>query len=167
MKRTTTILIAAMIALASMATPAAAVETIDLRQARDAYRAEQLAIAEAAQELLLAELREINGPYEDIRSEFSWEVERWRPVVDTYFAEDRVDWALRIMECESRGDPNAKNPNSSASGLFQHLARLWPDRAAAAGWADADVFDPFANIAVAAWLLENGGPSHWVCKARR
>lgn len=167
MKRTAITLIAAAIAFTSMATPASAVETAVLRQARDDYRAEQLAIAEAEQEILLAELRKINGPYDNRRREFGWDVERWRPVVDTYFPEDRVDWALRIMECESRGDPNAKNPNSSASGLFQHLARLWPERAAAAGWEDADVFDPFANIAVAAWLLENGGTSHWVCKARR
>lgn len=166
-RSTKTTLIATAIAFTSMATPAAAVETVELRQARDNYRSEQLAIAEAEQEVLLAELRKINGPYADARGEFTWDVERWRPVVDTYFPEDRVDWALRIMECESRGDPNAKNPNSSASGLFQHLARLWPERAAAAGWADADVFDPFANIAVAAWLLENGGTSHWVCKATR
>ena len=167
MKRTTITLIAAAIIFATMATPAAAIETLELRQAHDAYRAELAAAAEAEQAELLAELRSINGPYDNSNDEFRWEVERWRPVVDMYFPEDRVDWALRIMECESRGDPEAKNPNSSASGLFQHLARLWPDRAQAAGFGDSDVFEPFANIAVAAWLLENGGPSHWVCKARK
>ena len=167
MRRITTTLIAAAIVLGSLAAPAAAVETHELRDALSTYRAEQLAQAEAKQEALLAELRLVNGPYDNVGDEFAWEVERWRPVVDMYFPEDRIDWALRIMECESRGDPNAKNPNSSASGLFQHLARLWPDRAKAAGFGDEDVFDPFANIAVAAWLLENGGPSHWVCKARK
>jgi hypothetical protein len=131
------------------------------------YRLSQLEFAEQRQELLLTELREANGPYDNISDEFTWAVERWRPIVDTYFDDDRVEWALRIMECESHGDPLAKNPNSSASGLFQHLARLWPERAAAAGWEDSDVFDPFANIAVAAWLLDNGGSSHWVCKVRR
>lgn len=155
------------IALTSLATPAAAVETLELRDALTTYRTEQQAIAEAKQEALLADLRAVNGPYDNITTEFDWAVERWRPIVDMYFPEDRVDWALRIMECESRGDPDAKNPTSSASGLFQHLARLWPPRAEAAGFGDADVFDPFANIAVAAWLLENGGPSHWVCKASR
>ena len=158
---------AAAIALISVAPPATAVETLEHRDASNTYRTEQLAIAEAQQAALLAELRMVNGPYDNIGTEFDWAVERWRPVVDTYFPEDRVEWALRIMECESRGDPNAKNPNSSASGLFQHLARLWPPRAEAAGFGEADVFDPFANIAVAAWLLENGGPSHWVCKAQR
>ncbi len=166
-KRITTSFIAIVMALVSLAAPAAAVETAELSAARDAYRLSQLEIAEQQQELMLAELREVNGPYKNVRDEFSWAVERWRPVVDMYFPEDRIDWALRIMACESHGDPQADNPNSSASGLFQHLARLWPERATAAGWQDADVFDPFANIAVAAWLLENGGTSHWVCKARR
>ena len=165
MKRLIIILAATLITMTAAAGPAAAVETPELRQARSAYLNERAAIAEAEQELLLAELREVNGPYDNITNEFRWAVERWRPVVDMYFPEDRVDWALRIMECESKGKPDAKNPTSSASGLFQHLARLWPPRAEAAGFADADVFDPFANIAVAAWLLENGGPSHWVCKA--
>lgn len=164
MKRFTTTLIIAAIASAYLAAPAAAVETLELRLARDAYLT---ARSEAAQAEFLAELRSVNGPYDNRRSEFTWQVERWRPVVEMYFPEDRVNWALRIMECESHGDPDAKNPRSSASGLFQHLARLWPDRAAKAGFEGADVFDPFANIAVAAWLLEHGGTSHWVCKARK
>lgn len=165
MKRTITIMVAMLIAMTAVASPAAAVETPELSQARSIYLNEKAAIAEAEQEQLLAELRELNGPYDNAGNEFRWNVERWRPVVDMYFPADRVDWALRIMECESKGKPDAKNPTSSASGLFQHLARLWPPRAEAAGFAGADVFDPFANIAVAAWLLENGGPSHWVCKA--
>ena len=165
MNKTITTLAATLIVMATMATPASAVETPELLQARSAYLDEQAATAEAHQEQLLAELRELNGPYDNVTDEFRWAVERWRPVVDMYFPEDRVDWALRIMECESKGKPDAKNPRSSASGLFQHLARLWPARAEAAGFGEADVFDPFANIAVAAWLLENGGTSHWVCKA--
>jgi len=101
-------------------------------------------------------------------------VEQWRPLVETYFPSDWVEWALRIMQCESGGDPNAKNPHSSASGLFQHLARLWPGRAKAAGWTGASVFNPEANIAVAAWLLHHGGrngpwtgTNHWECKASK
>jgi len=167
MKRTITITVAMLIAMTALAGPASAVETPELSQARTSYLNEQAAIAEAQQEMLLAELRELNGPYDNVTNEFRWNVERWRPVVDMFFPADRVEWALRIMECESKGKPDAKNPTSSASGLFQHLARLWPPRAEAAGFAGADVFDPFANIAVAAWLLENGGPSHWVCKAAK
>ena len=166
-KRITTSTIAFVMSLVTLAGPAAANSPTELSDALDAYRTTQLEIAEQQQAILVADLREMNGPYDNVRNEFAWEVERWRPVVDMYFPDDRIDWALRIMECESRGDPLAKNPNSSASGLFQHLARLFPERATAAGWDDADVFDPFANIAVAAWLLDNGGTSHWVCTAGR
>ena len=91
-------------------------------------------------------------------------VEQWRPLVEKYFQPDDVAWAMRVMACESGGDPYAKNPRSSASGLFQHLARYWDARSAKAGWAGASIWDPEANIAVAAWLYYTGGPGHWVCK---
>lgn len=99
-------------------------------------------------------------------------VERWRPTVtEAVFAfgggEADVHRFLRIMQCESAGLPDAKNPNSSASGLMQHLTRYWPDRAERAGRPGADVFDPAANIWVSAWLAlaaPEGGWQHWVCK---
>jgi len=81
--------------------------------------------------------------------------------------QDDVHRFLRIMQCESGGDPDAKNPNSSASGLMQHLTRYWPDRSERAGRAGADVFDPDANIWVSAWLAlaaPEGGWQHWVCR---
>lgn len=88
-----------------------------------------------------------------------------RGLVALYFPPENVDAAMSVMWCESRYNPNAKNPRSSASGLFQHLARYWPGRSAAAGWAGADIFDPEANIAVAAWLSDGGRDwGHWVCK---
>lgn len=99
-------------------------------------------------------------------------VERWRSIVtESVYAwggnDDDVHRFLRIMQCESAGLPDAKNPNSSASGLMQHLTRFWPDRAARAGLPNANVFDPYANIYVSAWLaLEaaEGGWHHWLCK---
>jgi len=91
-------------------------------------------------------------------------VEQWRPLVERYFQPEDVPWAMRVMACESGGNPLAKNPRSSASGLFQHLARYWDARSAKAGWAGASIWDPEANIAVAAWLYYVGGPEHWVCK---
>ncbi len=92
------------------------------------------------------------------------EVERWRPLVAEHFLRGDVPWAMRVLDCESTGDPDAKNPRSTASGLFQHLASQWPERASKAGWGGADVFDPEANIAVAAWLYYLDGPRHWVCR---
>src|SRR5690606_27920786 len=90
----------------------------------------------------------------------------WRPLVARFFDPAHVDRALRIMTCESNGRVWAKNPRSTASGLFQHLGSLWATRSAAAGWAGSDVFDPVANVAVAAWLVyDNGGWSHWNASA--
>ncbi len=89
------------------------------------------------------------------------EVERWRPLVAVYFPAQDVELALCIINAESGGNPDAKNPNSSASGLFQHLARYWPERSTAAGWGGASIWNPEANTAVAAWLAATGGWSHW------
>ncbi len=92
-------------------------------------------------------------------------VEQWRTLVAAYFRPGDVDRALRIMRCESGGNPNAKNPGSSASGLFQHLGKYWATRSAAAGYAGVSIFDPTANVATAAWLRDQaGGWSHWVCR---
>lgn len=89
-------------------------------------------------------------------------IARWRPLVSQFFEEADVDRALDVIWCESRGDRWAKNPNSTASGLFQHLASMWGDRAPLAGFPTADVYDPVANVGVAAWLVyERGGWSHW------
>ncbi len=89
-------------------------------------------------------------------------VEQWRPLVQTHFRAADVDRALRIMACESGGNPNAKSPISSASGLMQHLGKYWLARSRAAGYAGASIFDPTANVAVAAWLRDQqGGWNHW------
>ena len=92
-------------------------------------------------------------------------VEQWRSLVAQWFRPEDVDRALRIMACESGGNPNAKNPGSSASGLFQHLGKYWTARSAAAGFTGASIFDPTANVATAAWLRDQrGGWLHWVCR---
>ncbi len=99
---------------------------------------------------------------------YSAGVEQWRPLVAAYFRPGDVDRALRIMRCESGGDPNImhdfSNP-ASASGLFQHLGKYWDRRSAAAGYGGVSIFDPTANVATAAWLRDQrGGWSHWVCR---
>ena len=79
-------------------------------------------------------------------------VEQWRGLVQQHFPANRVDEALRIIQCESGGDPNALNPYSGAAGLFQFLPSTWASTAPKAGYPDASVFDPTANTASAAWL---------------
>lgn len=88
--------------------------------------------------------------------------EEWRWLVELHFAPGDVDKGLRVIWCESRGDPSAKNPSSTASGLWQHLATYWESRSAAAGISGASIWDPEASTIVAAWLVySNGGWGHW------
>ncbi|HEY5684322.1 MAG TPA: transglycosylase SLT domain-containing protein [Acidimicrobiia bacterium] len=81
-------------------------------------------------------------------------VEAWRPLVTTHFAPDLVEDALVIMQCESLGDPNAVNPYSGASGLFQFMPGTWAVASVQAGVGDRSVFDGEANIIAASWLAE-------------
>jgi hypothetical protein len=86
----------------------------------------------------------------------SWDhppqVERWRSLVQQFFPSHRVEEALRIIDCESNGDPDAANPFSGAAGLFQFLPSTWATTAPNAGYGGSSPFDPEANTATAAWL---------------
>jgi hypothetical protein len=88
-------------------------------------------------------------------------VEEWRLLVSAYFATSDVDLALRVISCESGGDPNAQNPRSGAAGLFQHIPRYWDARTAAIGLPGASIFDPVANVSAAAWLVYTEGWGPW------
>lgn len=99
-------------------------------------------------------------------------VEQWRSTVTTAIlnyggpASD-TDRFLRIMHCESRGQPNATNASSGAAGLMQHMPQYWDQRAISAGYAGSSPYDPTANINVSAWLIyqaSGGGWQHWVCQ---
>lgn len=92
-------------------------------------------------------------------------VEEWRSLVSAYFAPEHVDLALKIISCESGGDPNAQNPSSGAAGLFQHIPRYWDSRVASAGMPGASIFDPIANVAASAYLVYSDGWGHWSASA--
>ncbi len=97
---------------------------------------------------------------------------RWRPLVEQYFPPERVAEALQVMHCESRGNPDARHPGSDASGLFQFLAGTWAFASPRAGFPGASRFDPEANVASAAWLVDYSirtnhrwGPwGRWTCR---
>jgi peptidoglycan hydrolase CwlO-like protein len=97
-------------------------------------------------------------------------VERWRSLAAAYFPGGRVDEALAIIECESLGDPDAYNPYSGASGLFQFLPATWASTSPKAGFSGASPFDPEANMGTAAWLanqyadIGQGFWSPWSCR---
>lgn len=93
-------------------------------------------------------------------------VEEWRSLVSAYFAASDVDKALRVIGCESGGDPNAQNPFSGAAGLFQHIPRYWETRSGAIGLAGASIFDPVANVSAAAWLVYTDGWGPWAASAQ-
>ena len=99
------------------------------------------------------------------------DVERWRATsleaLSLYGQEHQIERFLRVMQCESRGNPDAFNASSGASGLMQHLENYWPWRAKMAGFEGVSPFDPTANIFTSAWLLFEhtaGGWQHWECK---
>ncbi len=90
-----------------------------------------------------------------------------RSLVETFFQPEDVSRAIRIAWCESSFNPENVNPVTGASGLFQHASDTWAARSTAAGFPGADILDPEANVAVAAWMLYElpGGWSHWQCQA--
>lgn len=67
---------------------------------------------------------------------------------------------LRVAQCESVLDPNAVNPASGVSGLFQFLPSTW----ATTPYANQDIFDPVANAEAAAWMWSVGRRNEWHCQ---
>lgn len=80
-----------------------------------------------------------------------------RALVGDHFEPQDVNRAIRVAWCESRFDPNSVDLRTGGVGLFHHLPRYWPDRAASAGFPDADPTDPEASVAAAAWEVYHGG----------
>jgi len=92
-------------------------------------------------------------------------VEQWRTLVAVYFPANEVDRALCIMDHESRGNPNADNPKSSAAGLFQFLTKTWngvPLSVSGGSYESGQVYQAEPNIRSAAWLQARGsGWNQW------
>jgi len=75
---------------------------------------------------------------------------------------------LVIIDCESKGDPTAKNPTSTASGLYQHITPFRDPRALKyLGRPVVSWFDGPDNIAVGVGLYVDKGASHWPNCGRR
>ena len=109
-------------------------------------------------------------PSPDVPEVWGPAVDRWQPVVEialqSYGLENQTDRFMKVMHCESRGDPKAVNASSGASGLMQHIPQWWAWRAEESGFAGASPLDPVANIFASAWLLalpDIGGWKHWEC----
>lgn len=157
---------------------------VDLTEAADAQRLaleELYALAEVELAAAEAAVRRADAAYASAVDALQQEerrlaslrgAESWRWLVEIYFPEGLVDEALAIIQCESRGNPDAENPRSTATGLFQFLSATWSWASVEAGWAGASRYDPEANTAVAAWLVQasietghrHGRWGHWECR---
>jgi peptidoglycan hydrolase CwlO-like protein len=79
----------------------------------------------------------------------------------TPLGRDDLDMALCVAWRESRYTPTAVNKSSGAAGVFQFMPNLWPWFSSTAGWDGADVFDPNANVGVAAAIVKMFGWWPW------
>lgn len=83
--------------------------------------------------------------------------EHWRLLVALYFNPEDVDRAVCLMEKESGGDPDARNPSSGAAGLMQ----VMPFWAKTHGYAYNDLFNPGINLWIASLIRDQQGWSAW------
>jgi hypothetical protein len=88
-------------------------------------------------------------------------VEQWRSLAGGHFGDlgsDAVETVMCLIHYESRGDPKADNPNSTATGLLQVLSGTWGPRF---GLSVADLETPEINLWVGRQLYDDGGWGHW------
>lgn len=98
-------------------------------------------------------------------AKYGYDVDRWHPWIEIYFKPEDVDHALRILKCESSGNPNALGAIGEI-GLFQHHPRYWAERSVRYGWGGWSPYSPDANVAVAAAMIYYDPRSwlHWSCE---
>lgn len=83
-------------------------------------------------------------------------------MIRAIWPDDSEERAIRIARCESQLNPNARNPRSSATGVFQVLASTHGAHARRLGmW---PLTDPEKNIRFALELHRRSGFRPWVCK---
>ena len=84
-----------------------------------------------------------------------------------YFAEKYgadVRLALCIVRHESGFNPAARNPGSSAGGVWQFIDGTFVSTARRMGrdWRLPDKYDMMVNAEAGAWLLAHDGYKHWI-----
>jgi len=91
---------------------------------------------------------------------FRGNVEDWRGLVGEWFSD--VDRAMCVIDWESSGDPDAINPASGATGLFQ-IMPFWADHF---GVTVTDLKDPALNVRLASLILKAQGWGAWSAVTR-
>ena len=69
--------------------------------------------------------------------------------------------ALYVAWRESRYRPSAYNAAGGAAGIYQHLLKYWPERAADYGFKNWSPFNARANIMVTMRMVRQYGWSPW------
>lgn len=77
--------------------------------------------------------------------------------VQAILAEINQDTAVRISKCESRLNPLAKNPYSSAKGIYQFIDKTWSN------YCEGNVFNQSDNIKCFMKLYKKY-PTWWECR---
>ncbi len=94
----------------------------------------------------------------------SWNVALEQAIVDAAAEFGANQYVMEeIARCESGGNPDAKNPTSTAGGPWQWLTSSWLSRSALLGYpADAALrFDPVASARVTAFTIATAGTGDW------
>lgn len=65
---------------------------------------------------------------------------------------------VRVMYCESQGDPSAVNPVTGDTGLFQFQPSTFY------AYGGTDIWNPYNQIEIAAQMWAAGLGYHWVCQ---
>jgi hypothetical protein len=137
----------------------------DLNEAVQGYEQEAAEERQEARERRRARQRQEAGAERQAEQEQQQaEAERKRDAERSSRAAGRssamTGMAAEIAQCESGGDPNAQNPHSSASGLYQFIDSTW-ERASGLP-APASAYSPATQTRVF-WKVWDGGAgaSNW------
>lgn len=69
--------------------------------------------------------------------------------------------AMCVANRESGFDPDAYNPDSGASGVYQFIPTSWAYYSEKAGYGGESPFKARANVGTAAWVVQHVGWSPW------
>lgn len=91
-------------------------------------------------------------------------VEQWRGLVASVFPAWAVSTVLRIMDCESEGNPNATG-RAGERGLMQ-ISPYWHQaKTDAIFGTGANLYDPYINLTMASVISDEGRDwSAWTCQ---
>jgi soluble lytic murein transglycosylase-like protein len=144
--------------LALGCTPALAADPCSTKQAkRDVLRAKREYLRAAKR---YREAKDVLAATRKYVRQYGQSVGRWtRLARRTGWGWGQLDQLMHIIDRESGGNPKAKNPSSTASGLLQFLAFHW-DGSGSYGWR----FDPFSakqNLKYGQKLWRKQGFAPW------